>query len=147
VSKIGDRSKRLLRNFDPMGVRAFLALLVGAGAQHLGCGGVFAEFAVGRIGNRLVAGSVVGDEKKFAGFCREREKQDLASSRSFCLRCVRLGWICVKEEALEWLLLLAEFVSGVGHLPFGWMTTRGVRRFDGRTTGVSFPLARQIRMA
>jgi len=66
-------------------MRSFLAFLVRAeSAGVFDDGGVFTEFAVGK--NRkydYVAGSVVGNEKIFAGFVEGEVAGILASSRKF----------------------------------------------------------------
>src|SRR5882762_11164514 len=70
---------------NPVSVGGLLAFLIGTeGARVFNIGRMLAEFAVGEDWeDDYVAGSVVGDEKKFAGFVEGEVTRIFASSRKF----------------------------------------------------------------
>src|SRR6266404_4030237 len=105
--------------FDPVGVRGFLALFVGAeNASVLDNGSVFTEFAVGEDWeDDYVAGSVIGDEEIFAGFVEEEIAGIFAESRKF-VQERELGGFGVNGEGTDGALL-SGFVRGVGPFAVG----------------------------
>ena len=126
-------------SLDPVCVRCFLAFFVGTeGAGFFYNGGVFTEFAVGEDWeNDYVAGSVVGDEKIFAGFVEGEIARIFANSRKF-VQEREFGGFNVDGEGADGALLTG-FVCGVGPFTVGMNHDPGrIGCFDGKAFGSEF---------
>ena len=119
-TQVGNKDETIVwRNLNPVGVRSFLALLVGAeSAGILDVGGVFAEFAVGKNGkDDHVAGGIVRGEKIFAGFVEGKIARIFTESGEL-IELRELGGLGIEREGGDGAVL-AGFVGGVGELAAG----------------------------
>src|SRR5262249_5828688 len=140
-SEVGNVDSAAERH-DPVGVRSFLAFFIGpegAGVFrifHAGGGG--AEFAVGKDWeDDYVAGGVVGDEKKFAGFVEGKVAGVFAEGGEL-VEEGELGGFAVDRKGGDGALP-AGFIGGIEEFAVGMNgNPGGIRRFGGQALGGKF---------
>jgi len=139
-AQIRDIGKAIVRGeFDPVGVRTFLAFLVGAEISGvLKQRGMFAKSAVGedwKDGD--CAGGVVCDQSEFAGFV-EGEIAGIFAERGKFIEERELSTLRIEGKSADHALL-ASFIHDVGEFSAGVNGhPRGIRRFGGEALGCQF---------
>jgi len=146
--QIGDEGEAVVRRCaNPVGMRAFLALLVRAGAGMLDETAGCAEAAV--VVNRKrgdAAAIVVRDQNEIAGFV-ERDVARSGAARGYLIQKLERAGFRVDGEsayrAADTSIEIADFIHGVEILAVGVHSQKGrIRRFRRNTDGGELALLR-----